>query len=143
MRLAVNSAPGYAVVGKDQEGYSETIHVVVNAAPVASVASLLLRPMSAQPQAAETGGTESLFRLAWEQTDLDAVAEVTDWTVVGRFTDEGGIAESEAWGDTRVVQLLPSQNVPGSKLRRAIAWAPPGSKNSNGSGCICAIKPDT
>jgi putative ABC transport system permease protein len=28
----------------------------------------------------------------------------TDWTVVGRFTDQGGIAESEAWGDTRVVQ---------------------------------------
>ncbi len=27
-----------------------------------------------------------------------------DWTVVGQFTDEGGIAESEAWGDTRVVQ---------------------------------------
>jgi len=27
-----------------------------------------------------------------------------DWEVVGRFTDEGGIAESEAWGDTRVVQ---------------------------------------
>jgi putative ABC transport system permease protein len=28
----------------------------------------------------------------------------TDWTVVGRFSDQGGIAESEAWGDTRVVQ---------------------------------------
>jgi putative ABC transport system permease protein len=28
----------------------------------------------------------------------------TDWTVVGRFTDQGGIAESEAWGDTRIVQ---------------------------------------
>ena len=28
----------------------------------------------------------------------------TDWTVVGRYTDEGGIAESEVWGDTRVVQ---------------------------------------
>jgi putative ABC transport system permease protein len=27
-----------------------------------------------------------------------------DWDVVGRFTDGGGIAESEAWGDTRVVQ---------------------------------------
>ena len=27
-----------------------------------------------------------------------------DWTVVGRFTDKAGIAESEAWGDTRVVQ---------------------------------------
>jgi putative ABC transport system permease protein len=27
-----------------------------------------------------------------------------DWDVVGQFTDEGGIAESEAWGDTRVVQ---------------------------------------
>src|SRR3982751_970611 len=28
----------------------------------------------------------------------------TDWTVVGRFADQGGIAESEVWGDTRVVQ---------------------------------------
>lgn len=28
----------------------------------------------------------------------------TDWTVVGRYTDGGGIAESEVWGDTRVVQ---------------------------------------
>ena len=28
----------------------------------------------------------------------------TNWTVVGRFSDQGGIAESEAWGDTRVVQ---------------------------------------
>jgi len=27
-----------------------------------------------------------------------------NWTVVGRFTDRQGIAESEAWGDTRVVQ---------------------------------------
>jgi putative ABC transport system permease protein len=27
-----------------------------------------------------------------------------NWNVVGRFTDGGGIAESEAWGDTRVVQ---------------------------------------
>jgi putative ABC transport system permease protein len=27
-----------------------------------------------------------------------------NWTVVGRFTDKGGIAESEVWGDTRVVQ---------------------------------------
>jgi putative ABC transport system permease protein len=28
----------------------------------------------------------------------------TDWTVVGRFTDRAGIAESEVWGDTRIVQ---------------------------------------
>jgi len=27
-----------------------------------------------------------------------------NWTVVGRYTDMGGIAESEVWGDTRVVQ---------------------------------------
>jgi len=27
-----------------------------------------------------------------------------NWTVVGRFTDKAGIAESEVWGDTRVVQ---------------------------------------
>jgi len=28
----------------------------------------------------------------------------TNWKVVGRFTDGGGIAESEAWGDTPIVQ---------------------------------------
>src|ERR1044071_10462900 len=27
-----------------------------------------------------------------------------NWNVVGRFTDKQGIAESEVWGDTRVVQ---------------------------------------
>src|SRR5688572_28724998 len=27
-----------------------------------------------------------------------------NWTVVGRFTDQAGITESEVWGDTRVVQ---------------------------------------
>jgi putative ABC transport system permease protein len=27
-----------------------------------------------------------------------------NWAVVGRFTDKAGIAESEVWGDTRVVQ---------------------------------------
>jgi putative ABC transport system permease protein len=27
-----------------------------------------------------------------------------NWTVVGRFTDKQGIAESEVWGDTRIVQ---------------------------------------
>jgi len=27
-----------------------------------------------------------------------------NWTVVGRFSDKAGIAESEVWGDTRVVQ---------------------------------------
>ncbi|WP_326565377.1 type I polyketide synthase [Amycolatopsis rhabdoformis] len=52
-------------------------------APVVSVESLLLRPMSAVPQAAEPTGGDSLFRVAWEPAELDAVAEVTDWTVVG------------------------------------------------------------
>ncbi|MFI5614922.1 SDR family NAD(P)-dependent oxidoreductase [Amycolatopsis sp. NPDC051903] len=52
-------------------------------APVVSVESLLLRPVSAVPQAAAPTGGDSLFRVAWEQTDLDAVAEVTEWTVVG------------------------------------------------------------
>jgi putative ABC transport system permease protein len=28
----------------------------------------------------------------------------TNWTVVGHFTDNGGIAESEIWGDTPVIQ---------------------------------------
>ena len=28
-----------------------------------------------------------------------------DWQIVGRFGDGGGIAESEVWGDARVVQL--------------------------------------
>ena len=61
-------------------------------APVASVESLLLRPMSAVPQAAPTGGGDLLFRVAWEQTDLDAVAEVTDWTVLG--PDRFGLTEA-------------------------------------------------
>ena len=61
-------------------------------APVASVESLLLRPMSAVPQAAPTSGGDSLFRVEWEQTDLDAVAEVTDWTVIG--PDSFGLTEA-------------------------------------------------
>ncbi|WP_409185656.1 SDR family NAD(P)-dependent oxidoreductase [Amycolatopsis sp. VS8301801F10] len=61
-------------------------------APVASVESLLLRPMSAVPQAVPAGGGDSLFRVAWEQTDLDAVAEVTDWTVLG--PDSFGLTEA-------------------------------------------------
>lgn len=28
----------------------------------------------------------------------------TNWTVVGRFTDGGGIAESEVWADARIIQ---------------------------------------
>ncbi|MGW7534401.1 SDR family NAD(P)-dependent oxidoreductase [Amycolatopsis sp. NPDC054798] len=81
-------------------------------APVASVDSLLLRPMSAQPQAAETGGMESLFRLAWEQTDLDAVAEVTDWTVVGDdsfgLTEALGATVATSIGDASGLVVLPS-----------------------------------
>ncbi len=61
-------------------------------APVVSVDSLLLRPMSAVPQPAQASGTDSLFRVDWERTDLDAVAEVTDWTVVG--PDEFGLTEA-------------------------------------------------
>ncbi|MFE3784113.1 SDR family NAD(P)-dependent oxidoreductase [Amycolatopsis sp. NPDC059090] len=81
-------------------------------APVASVDSLLLRPMSAQPQAAETGGTESLFRLAWEQTDLDAVAEVTDWTVVGEdpfgLTDALSATATTSIDDASGLVVLPA-----------------------------------
>ncbi|XHU08907.1 type I polyketide synthase [Amycolatopsis sp. WGS_07] len=81
-------------------------------APVASVDSLMLRPMSAQPQAAETGGTESLFRLAWEQTDLDAVAEVTDWTVVGDdpfgLTEALGATAAASIGDASGLVVLPA-----------------------------------
>ncbi|GAB3386546.1 type I polyketide synthase [Amycolatopsis echigonensis] len=80
-------------------------------APVASVDSLLLRPMSAQPRAAEAGGTESLFRLAWEQTDVDAVAEVTDWTVVGDdpfgLTDALGATAAISIGDASGLVVLP------------------------------------
>ncbi|QYN22239.1 SDR family NAD(P)-dependent oxidoreductase [Amycolatopsis sp. DSM 110486] len=59
-------------------------------APVVSVESLLLRPMSAVPQAAEPSGGDSLFRVVWEPAELDAVAEVTDWTLVG--ADPFGLA---------------------------------------------------
>jgi putative ABC transport system permease protein len=29
-----------------------------------------------------------------------------DWEIVGRFTDDGGVAESEAWADARLVQQV-------------------------------------
>ncbi|GLY44378.1 polyketide synthase [Amycolatopsis sp. NBRC 101858] len=61
-------------------------------APVASVESLLLRPMSAVPQAAPTGEGDALFRVAWEPAELDAVAEVTDWSVLG--DDAFGLTEA-------------------------------------------------
>ncbi|WIY03016.1 type I polyketide synthase [Amycolatopsis mongoliensis] len=61
-------------------------------APVASVESLLLRPMSAVPQATPAGGGDSLFRVTWERTDLDAVAEVLDWSVLG--PDPFGLTEA-------------------------------------------------
>ncbi|HET6706975.1 MAG TPA: type I polyketide synthase [Amycolatopsis sp.] len=61
-------------------------------APVASVESLLLRPMSAVPQPVPAGGGDALFRVAWEPADLDAVAEVTDWTVLG--PDAFGLTEA-------------------------------------------------
>ena len=81
-------------------------------APVASVESLLLRPMSAVPQAAPTGGGDSLFRVAWEQTDLDAVAEVTDWTVLGPdafgLTEALGAAQADAVSEASGLVVLPA-----------------------------------
>ncbi|WP_434056813.1 SDR family NAD(P)-dependent oxidoreductase [Amycolatopsis ponsaeliensis] len=61
-------------------------------APVASVESLLLRPMSAVPQAAAPSDGDSLFRVTWERADLDAVAEVLDWSVLG--PDPFGLTEA-------------------------------------------------
>ena len=81
-------------------------------APVASVESLLLRPMSAVPAAAPTGGGDSLFRVAWEQTDLDAVAEVTDWTVLGPdsfgLTEALGARHVEAVSEASGLVVLPA-----------------------------------
>ncbi|MBP2327135.1 acyl transferase domain-containing protein/acyl carrier protein [Kibdelosporangium banguiense] len=59
-------------------------------APVASIGSLLLRPMSAVPQAAEGSAGDSLFAVSWQQAEPDAVAGGTKWTVVG--DDRLGIA---------------------------------------------------
>jgi putative ABC transport system permease protein len=43
---------------------------------------------------------------SYDGLDVDKVVRWggANWTVVGRFTDKQGIAESEVWGDTRVVQ---------------------------------------
>ncbi|GAA3463317.1 type I polyketide synthase [Saccharothrix longispora] len=69
-------------------------------APVASVESLLLRPMSATPRPVAAGG-DLLFRVGWEHVEFDAVAEVTDWTVVG--ADPFGLAD--ALGATTAADL--------------------------------------
>ncbi|HEY3708380.1 MAG TPA: SDR family NAD(P)-dependent oxidoreductase, partial [Amycolatopsis sp.] len=81
-------------------------------APVASVGSLLLRPMSAVPQPVAPGGGDLLFRVAWEQTDLDAVAEVTGWTVVGAdpfgLTDALGAKASADFAGAGGLLVLPA-----------------------------------
>nr|WP_018681331.1 type I polyketide synthase [Actinokineospora enzanensis] len=95
------SGTGGSGVGGLGEGSTVSLDIAdATGAPVASVDSLLLRPMSAQPQAAPTG-TDSMFRLTWERADLDAVAEVTDWTVVG--PDPYGL--TDALGATAVADL--------------------------------------
>jgi len=45
----------------------------------------------------------------------------TDWVVVGRFTDNGGLAESEAWGDAAVLQQAFQRGPTYATLRAKLA----------------------
>ncbi|WP_232236812.1 type I polyketide synthase [Micromonospora globosa] len=56
----------------------------VTGAPVISVGSLVLRPVSAdQLRTASGGGTESLFRVEWAPLALPAGPSTVDWAVLG------------------------------------------------------------
>ncbi|MEU4382802.1 type I polyketide synthase [Micromonospora echinofusca] len=56
----------------------------VTGAPVISVGSLVLRPVSAdQLRTASGGGTESLFRVEWAPLALPAGPATVDWAVIG------------------------------------------------------------
>lgn len=45
----------------------------------------------------------------------------TDWVVVGHFTDDGGMAESEVWGDAPVLQQIMQRGPTVSTIRARVA----------------------
>ena len=46
-----------------------------------------------------------------------------DWVIVGRFSDDGGIAESEAWADARLVQQVWNRGTSFQSVRARLADA--------------------
>jgi putative ABC transport system permease protein len=46
-----------------------------------------------------------------------------DWVIVGRFSDDGGIAESEAWADARLVQQIWNRGTSFQSVRARLADA--------------------
>ncbi|MER5705855.1 SDR family NAD(P)-dependent oxidoreductase, partial [Micromonospora sp. NPDC002296] len=72
----------------------------VTGAPIISVGSLVLRPVSAdQLRVAGGGGTESLFRIEWAPLALPAGPSTAGWAVVG---DAAGLADAVAATGTAV-----------------------------------------
>ncbi|MCX4390253.1 type I polyketide synthase [Micromonospora peucetia] len=72
----------------------------VTGAPIISVGSLVLRPVSAdQLRTAGGGGTESLFRVEWAPLALPAGPSTVDWAVVG---DAAALADAVAVTGTAV-----------------------------------------
>uniref|UniRef100_UPI0029FEEBEA type I polyketide synthase n=1 Tax=Micromonospora sp. RTGN7 TaxID=3016526 RepID=UPI0029FEEBEA len=72
----------------------------VTGAPLVSVGSLVLRPVSAdQLRAASGAGTESLFRVEWAPLALAAGPSTVGWAVV---SDAGGLADAVAATGTAV-----------------------------------------
>ncbi|RLK24975.1 acyl transferase domain-containing protein [Micromonospora sp. M71_S20] len=72
----------------------------VTGAPVISVGSLVLRPVSAdQLRTAGGGGTDSLFRVEWAPLALPAGPSTVDWAVVG---DAAALTEAVAATGTAV-----------------------------------------
>ncbi|HEX6352609.1 type I polyketide synthase [Actinophytocola sp.] len=60
--------------------------------PVVSVDSLVLRPMSAVTRPATApAATDALFRVDWQQSDMDAEKPAGEWAVLG---DRWGLAET-------------------------------------------------
>ncbi|WP_432957891.1 type I polyketide synthase [Micromonospora haikouensis] len=72
----------------------------VDGAPIISVGSLVLRPVSAdQLRVASGGGTESLYRIEWAPLALPAAPPATGWAVLG---DAAGLTDALAATGTAV-----------------------------------------
>ncbi|MFJ8594968.1 type I polyketide synthase [Streptomyces sp. NPDC093598] len=88
VRLAGAAAPTAA------NGGSTTVALTVadgSGAPVADVAELTLRPLSAESlRVADTGSADGLLKVEWTRpAAADAMADLSTWAVLGRASDLG------------------------------------------------------
>nr|WLE93514.1 PKS T1(KS-AT-KR-KS-AT-DH-ER-KR-KS-AT-DH-KR) [Streptomyces sp.] len=94
-------------------------------APVASVESLVLRPVSADQLGGSTGFVDSLFGVEWAETPVGAAAETADWAVLGELALEieaDRYPDLAALGDRAPEVVFASGDSPAQVLALVQAW---------------------